>query len=480
MSVIELRDLDLARRYLLQGLWLQRVLPAAPATVPEVLHWALTLAAEGHPLSPVGFVADLGHTAFGLDRDTRAGREPAAGPGLPAGLARTYEDHVLGKMYADWTFDRAGDALRRYQGRDRARGLAFVVNQFRERAGFGGVHLSPAVIKGLLQDPADKVLARGWETLQRDGLMPLLPDLYEGLVAAARRTAEVLGPEDLFELEHGTALADLGQRVALRQVLQTAARLEALLPRRRVRPRSGRREVPTRVLDEDTYPVGGFASLATRGSLESLLHSQLAFMEKNDRPDLFDIKYLRDELLYYARDDNQFLRRRRTFVFALFPDLVGARFKDAELPCQRIVLLLALLMVTVRKLSEWLSTDALRFEFVFAADKDPGPLAPEQALLATLLREPIANGTVGLATARTSGEVARQCSLRARRSLCHCLAISAADQRLEPEVVVVTQMRVDGPRPVLESADGALACPEGNEAVEGWAAALETLLELWV
>ena len=44
---------------------------------------------------------------------------PAAPPrlsttnGLPSSLLRTYEDHVLGKLYADWTFSRAGDALRR-------------------------------------------------------------------------------------------------------------------------------------------------------------------------------------------------------------------------------------------------------------------------------------------------------------------------------------------------------------------------------
>ena len=38
-------------------------------------------------------------------------------------------------------------------------------------------------------------------------------------------------------------------------------------------------EVPTRILDEDIYPVGGFTSLSNRGSIESLLHSQLAYME---------------------------------------------------------------------------------------------------------------------------------------------------------------------------------------------------------
>src|SRR5262249_45681768 len=151
------------------------------------------------------------------------------------------------------------------------RGVAFVVNQFRERAGFGGVLLSPAVIKGLLDVPADEVLSRGWDSLNR-GVEPLLVELYEGLIAGTRQMAEVLGPEDVFELAHGTALGEVGQGVAVRQVLQTAARFEAGLPKHKPRPRAGRREVPTRVLDEDTYPVGGFASLSTRGTVESLLH----------------------------------------------------------------------------------------------------------------------------------------------------------------------------------------------------------------
>src|SRR5205807_6320550 len=126
--------------------------------------------------------------------------------------------------------------------------------------------------------------------------------------------------------------------------------------------------VPTRILEEDMYPIGGFASISTRGSIESLLHSQLAFME-TDRPDLFDVKFLRDELLYYSRDENSFLRRRRTFVFALYPDLIPARFKDAELPYQRIVLLLALLRSTVSTLIDWLNTDSLVFEIILIEPK---------------------------------------------------------------------------------------------------------------
>src|SRR5262249_27164927 len=126
MSIVELRDLDEARRFVLQGLWLQRAAVPTAATAGEALGGALEGANGGPPLPPVGFVADLGPAAFDAGPAARGGSPAGGAPGLPPGLARTYEDHVLGKVYADYTFERAGDALRRYQGRDRARGLAFV------------------------------------------------------------------------------------------------------------------------------------------------------------------------------------------------------------------------------------------------------------------------------------------------------------------------------------------------------------------
>jgi hypothetical protein len=293
--------------------------------------------------------------------------------------------------------------------------------------------------------------------------------------------AEVLGPEDIFELEHGTALAELGQRVALRQVLQTAAKLEAGLPKHKPRPQASPREVPTRVLDEDIYPVGGFASISTRGTIESLLHSQLAFMEPATaaRPDLFDIKFVRDELLYYSRDENQFLRRRRSFVFALLPDLTRARFKDLELPTQRIVLTLAILVVAVRRLTEWLSVDALTFDFLFVAEGEAHPLKQEESLLRMLLREPIANGTVRLkreADMDAAGQVVMD---RGRRSLCHALAVGTADVGLPAEGVDVGRLSVSSPRPRLTMGDGDMPA-ERVDAWEAWQAVLERLLAEWV
>src|SRR5204863_265456 len=107
------------------------------------------------------------------------------------------------------------------------------------------------------------------------------------------------------------------------------------------------------------------------------------------------------------------------FTVVLLPDLTRARFKDAELPTQRVVLALAVLVVLVRKLTEWLSADALVFEFLFVADGPAQPLAQEEALLAMLFREPIANGTVRIARVPTLTAANQVVAERARRSICH-------------------------------------------------------------
>src|SRR6185295_14991198 len=108
MSVFELRDLDDARQFILQGLWLQRrLLPPSPARVRTYLEWSLEIASSGEPLPPVGFVADVGVEAFDMTRGEASTRVEPVVQSLPHALARAYEDQVLGKLYGDWTFERA-------------------------------------------------------------------------------------------------------------------------------------------------------------------------------------------------------------------------------------------------------------------------------------------------------------------------------------------------------------------------------------
>lgn len=481
MSRYELRDLEEARRFVVQGMWWQRVLPPRPERVRAVLEWALETASAGSDLPPIGFLADLGHVAFGEPAalDAVYSSREAPSPLLPITLLRTYEDHVLGKFYADWTFSRASDALRSYKERNRARGLAFVFQRFAEHSGFAGVRLSPGVLKSLLEAPPDEVHSQGWESLSRDGPQAALAPQYEQLIAAVRRTAEMLAPEDISLLERGTALKPEGEQLAERQVLRAARALEERLPRHRPRPRLRHGDVSTRILDENTYPVGGFASLATRGSIESLLHSQLAYMEEGQQPDLFDIKFLRDELLYYARDENQFRRRRRTFVFVLYPELDQTRFKDRTLDYQRGVLLLALLYVIVRKLTAWLNTESLLFRFLFVVEGENDPLRAERDLLESLLSEDISNASVRLET-EPENKIVDLCASWSRRSLCHALLIDVRPRKLNASDTAIHSLQIDGPQPALGDAENDPIVPESDEPLESWSNVLQEILQQWI
>ncbi len=53
------------------------------------------------------------------------------------------------------------------------------------------------------------------------------------------------------------------------------------------------------------YPVGGISELSNRGNIENLLRSELLYTEADNEIDLFEVRYLERELLYYQRDSNQ-------------------------------------------------------------------------------------------------------------------------------------------------------------------------------
>jgi hypothetical protein len=257
--------------------------------------------------------------------------------------------------------------------------------------------------------------------------------------------------------------------------------------------------VPTRVLDEDQYPVGGYTSISTKGSIESLLHSQLAYMETEEQPDLFDMKFVRDELFYYSRDENQFLRRRRVFLFVFDPSLADARVKDPQLDYQRIVLALAVVLAVVHRLSDWLSTDALRFELLFPPAKGKSPLDPEAKLFEILLSELRANGSA--AVARVGGAdgknphtkadhfagvldtpegVPNYCERMSRNAQVQVLTLGVHPVRQELDTAVVSSLAVSGPTPVLTDGHGDRVELPADDPFDAWVEAVLRVLGLWV
>jgi hypothetical protein len=201
-------------------------------------------------------------------------------------------------------------------------------------------------------------------------------------------------------------------------------------------------------------------------------------------PDLFDVKFARDELFYYSRDENQFLRRRRAFCFVFLPDLAtspqhSARFKDPELPVQRIVHILSVLVAVVTKLTEWLGDDAIRFDVLFVQEGGRTPLAEEVTLCELLLRTDIARGVAFVRPVADRAEAGRALADLARTWQVHALVVGTKNPSLTVESAVVNGLLVNGPRPILR-ADDAVVTLEAAEAREQWQEVVSRLLQLWV
>jgi len=347
----------------------------------------------------------------------------------------------------------------------------------------------------VLQRPTAELLARGLGALGRDRASgdddPLvaLAAGYEALVTRARHAGALLSGKEVFVLENLTVLRRLAGRVAIEQMLEAGGQLDRALPRRPRHAPRRRGSTATRVEEEGAYPTGGFTAISTSGSIESLVSSELVYMEDGDEIDLFDVRYAEGELLFYTRDESVHVRQRRAIHFLLDPSLERARVKDPALPWQHLVLLFGLLYTAVTRLTDWLSADALTLHLVFvgrgssARPPDPGgaapsPLASEADLARLLLREWIEKEIVEIS------ELDRDAALtligeRSRRADCSLVAVGEAAQprlTLPPGVHgLVLQLAEGGPR--LGRWPAAAARDDEQTPWERWVEAGKALLE---
>jgi hypothetical protein len=456
------------------GLCLGRLLPSNEIAMRSG-PWILSTLSERLELPPVGVIADLGALLFGTSLDAlrtaSAARLPTEDVALAAALRR-YEDAVLGRLAASGRLATAGYAVARLPTEMHAQAVGILVSGVLARIGYdGGIEVEPGVVRRLTERKPEEAMQRGYAALRDDPeVRKRLTEGYAALARCAQKARDLIGDADLFALENLTVLGTLTQRLAIADVLRAQEAIATALPRRFPRRRRKEGDVASKLEDESVYPVGGFSSVTTSGSLENLVTSELIYMdppppkgtprgEKAD-VDLFDMRYVEGELLYYARDEAIFVRRRRLVVLALGPDLVRARVKDRAVPWQRIVLVLGVVLVVTKKLAELLGEEALEIRVVFLHDEGKAtPLESEKALAGLMLREWRDRGMADVLEL-TWDEVIDLATDNARRALVEVVRIGATGVATKPL----------GPNVV--QADFSAA----NESLEGWSRATADLL----
>ncbi|MFT3710537.1 MAG: hypothetical protein QM817_23175 [Archangium sp.] len=303
---------------------------------------------------------------------------------------RGYEDHVLARLTSDRRWTRLTEAIAGLPKDLRSTAVGVTVAQLLTRLKLNeGTGVSTGIVRRLATRSPEEVLEAGRAALYDPEIAARLVDGLVLMAKAARRTRELLSDAEVFLLENLTALKGLGPRVQLAQLAETAQAIEERLPTRLRGTVFEDGDAPTSLEEDSAYPVGGFSSISTVGSLENLVTSELIYMEQGDelRPDLFDVRFVEGELLYYARDESVAVRKKRALVFVFDPSLMKSRVKDRGDSYQRLVWLFGTVTALVRKLSEWLSNEALQFELRFSSETDDAALLEEEGVLSLLLRE---------------------------------------------------------------------------------------------
>lgn len=388
----ELRSASEVTGWLAAGLLLRRVATDDAEADALLVNQAIAACAnELSTLPPPGVIADLAVLLGGA----RLPLPPpiAAGDDV-RGAVHAYDDDVLARLVTGARWDDVVAAYAHLPAALKHAAIALVVGAVCERAGFAGAEVSPATLRRALARPRDEREEAGRDELEGEGdAAAVLAEAYTRLARGARQCRSLVDDREVFAVDHLSVLRDFGGRMTASHIGAAAEAIARTLPRRLPAKRLQRGVRETHMADDTLYPAGGFSAITPGGSnasVENLVTSELAYMEDGDGIDIFTVRYVEGELLYYTRDDSVFRRHRHVIGVALGADLDDARVKDRELPWQRLVLAFGALVACIRWLTEQLGDQALTIHLAFPADQ----LVEERQIVALLLEGEIARGAV--------------------------------------------------------------------------------------
>lgn len=323
--------------------------------IERAAHWYAELFGGGLEGIPFPVVYDVGHLLLeGAAAPLAMGRWFERFPASERSLRSRYGNGYLAHLLERPWFLRAHDIVATSEGADRAvvHALDCLLRPL-DGAAPGDLVFQPARFVqlpwGRLGRECEQVGTLAGFAAHREAFQAWNEgggDLAEGLRAFLDRSTLVsgktlLGELELFELTHIHALPSRERRLAARQLKQAELLLGNLDQARLGRPREVE-QVDTSLTDEGTFPAGGLGALATRGSWENLVRSELLFLGDRDHgeePDLFAVRFSEGQLLFYTRDGATLRRQRRRFHLYLELDRdLRVKFPEHPMALDRLLL----------------------------------------------------------------------------------------------------------------------------------------------
>jgi hypothetical protein len=314
--------------------------------------------------------------------------------GYDAYLSAEYSNRVLNRLLREFCVQQALEVLAYYRAlsgpetkpdpsefddvADRADRLTMIILERLAPHWPRAYSVNAAHLRDLtLANPVDVVLGElepVWNAAVGGG--PSIATMLESFVFSATGASagkppiiwsKVIGPEDLFELEHLHVLDKEYLRIQARNLIAVRESIAPFDPHR-LRFQEEESEVETLFMDQSQYPTGGFSELTTSGSFDNLVLSELMYMGESigGEIDLFDVRFVENELLYYMRDSGHSLRKRRTLNLVI--DLRSPlNFKYPTHPYQLGTIVSGFVLGVVRDSNVLFGNDSVHFRISLLA-----------------------------------------------------------------------------------------------------------------
>lgn len=322
---------------------------------------------------------------------------------IGSAVRTAYANSFLGVLLRDDSFRRAIEAVATDPSRDDliARAILLAVRGVRV-----DVELNPSVVRGLRLagrlDPDAE--AAKWSELAGVPIDPAtgerrpsahvreLESILERLIS--RVASAVYAADDLSEIIHWSAYRKAAQRLAGRKIARFVGEI-APFDRRKIRT-VAETGPETDVQDTGTWAEGGYVGITTRGSVESIVPSELAYMgEESGIPgvDLFGYRHAQNELLFYERDQSQLQKIRRIVRVVFAPDS-GFRVKAPGHSDSLEVGIYGTIVKLAADLEETFAEDVVTVVVHVVDSGSKQRAAEDAALLSVLMSRQVSRGTV--------------------------------------------------------------------------------------
>ena len=140
-----------------------------------------------------------------------------------------------------------------------------------------------------------------------------LDAIYANAAGEFRRSDFKFYADDIFEIGHPNLFERPADRLFFRRMTR-AMKGMSFWTRSVFTLKEESSWVVARYGEPQTLPLGGYDELTNKGNLSSLVPSELAYIDEKLEFDLFDYKFIENQLVYFKRDSGAVFRIRRDIV----------------------------------------------------------------------------------------------------------------------------------------------------------------------